>query len=384
MRAWISRGGRAPELVVINSQAALEELLRARQASLLQIEPSFTWRPAPAAFPIELFCQELLALLRAGLSIVESIEGLVEEGGHYGPLADVLSSLRQGLRFSEALKKQASFPPLFVALVGASERTSDVPTALEKYAEYAAQVTKVQHSIRSALLYPALLLCVGLAVLAFLGLYVVPRFSLVYEGIRHDLPISAQLMLQWGQFVRSSWPMIVLALASLVALTVIVWSRRSLFRPLARHLLRLPVVGPTVRIFQLARLYRTFGMLLTGGMPFLTAARMSTPVLPESLRLQLSQLERLVQEGRRPSESLAAAQLTTAISLRMLSAGERTGELGSMMTRVADFYEAMLQRQLEHAMRIVEPTVMTVVGIGVGLVVVLMYLPIFELASAIQ
>ncbi len=151
-----------------------------------------------------------------------------------------------------------------------------------------------------------------------------------------------------------------------------------------RLLARFPMVGYQLELYQLARLYRTVGMLLRGGLPVVTAFEMTRGLLAAAARPRLAAATRAVREGRSLTDALASEGLTTPVAERMLRVGERSGNMGEMMERIAAFYDEELSRFVDLATRLIEPAMMTVIGLVIGLIVVLMYFPIFELAGSIR
>jgi general secretion pathway protein F len=151
-----------------------------------------------------------------------------------------------------------------------------------------------------------------------------------------------------------------------------------------RLLARIPAVGRQIELYQLARLYRTVGMLLRGGLPVVTAFEMTGGLLAASARPRLAAATRAVREGRSLTEALAVQGLTTPVAERMLRVGERSGNMGEMMERIAAFYDEELSRFVDVATRLIEPAMMTGIGLLIGVIVVLMYFPIFELAGSIR
>jgi general secretion pathway protein F len=145
-----------------------------------------------------------------------------------------------------------------------------------------------------------------------------------------------------------------------------------------------PYLGEQLRLFHMARLFRTVGMLLEGGIPLVSATAMSLSVLPLDLKNKALIALARMREGVKPSLALREQGLSSSVADQMLAVGERSGELGSMMSRIAAFYEADTTRKLERAMSVFEPVLMAFIGLGIGVVVILMYLPIFELAGSIQ
>jgi general secretion pathway protein F len=147
---------------------------------------------------------------------------------------------------------------------------------------------------------------------------------------------------------------------------------------------RVPTIGERVRLYQLSRLYRTLGMLLRGGIPVVTAIDMAKGLLAAELQIRLASAKREIGEGVTISHAMDRNQLSTMVSSRMIRVGERSGQMGEMMERTADFMDEELSRWIDWFTRLFEPLLMAFIGIVIGLIVVLMYMPIFELASSIQ
>jgi general secretion pathway protein F len=339
-------------------------------------------------FPLPLFSQELLVLLNAGLPLVEAIETLSQKerrDDFRGVLNRVVEALRRGQPLSAALgEAPAAFPPLYVATVRAAERTSDLAPALSRYVAYQAQIEAIRKRVVNASIYPLLLVGVGGLVSVFLLLYVVPRFGRIYEERATDLPMFSKLLLAWGRFAEAHAG---LALGLLVA--AVVGAVYFLRRPATRAAIgnafwRLPAIGERLKVYQLARFYRTTGMLLKGGMPLVAALEMAAELLHPVLRGRLVAASRAISEGRGVSASMDENDLTTPVAMRMLVVGESSGSMGDMMERIAGFHDDELARWVDWFTRMFEPILMAVIGLVIGAIVVLMYMPIFELAGNLQ
>jgi general secretion pathway protein F len=359
-------------------------VLSVRPARALGLPQSF----GSGRFPLVLFTQELLALLRSGISLLEALETLAEKearGASVGVLLGLTERLKQGQSFSNALQAfPQAFPDLYVATVRASERTGSLPEALSRYVAYQTQLDSVKKHLVSASIYPAILLIVGGLVCLFLLGYVVPRFSRIYEDIGGDLPWLTRILIAWGGVVEARGGLLLAGLSGGVA-ALIFWLRRPSSKQfLSRQLMRFPAVGERVRVYQLTRFYRTVGMLLAGGTPVTQAMMMVSGLLDEELRQRLGSATRSIREGQPLSVSLDMQSLTTPVSLRMLRVGERTGMMGEMMERAAAFHEEELARWVERFTRTFEPLLMAVIGVVIGGIVVLMYFPIFELAGSVH
>jgi general secretion pathway protein F len=344
--------------------------------------------PRRSQFSLPLFSQELLALLEAGLTLTESIDALLAKEQRPEPreiLERLAQSLAEGLRFSAALEAQpAHFPPLYVGLMRAAERTSSLPASLSRYLDYRGRLDAVRSRVVGALVYPAILAVVGLAVTLFLLGYVVPRFAGVYQGSGRELPWLSQQLIAWGAFAAQHGK--ALALGSLAALVAAGVGMQRWWRSgAALRLLRaLPGIGPTVQMFELTRLYLALGTLLDGGLPILQAMQLAEGLLAQDSLPRYRAAAAAIRNGESVSQAFEAAGLTSPVGLRMLRVGERTGNLGEMMGRAARFHDGEIARRIDLFARGFEPLLMAAIGSVVGTIVVLLYLPIFDLAGSLQ
>jgi general secretion pathway protein F len=393
VKALSPNAGGAIALTLDAANAAdAKSLAQAQGYAVLTIKATQPWLAWSARrgtqFPLMLFSQEMLSLMEAGLTVVNAVETLAEKEMRPDTksiLQQIIASLYEGLTLSAALNRfPAVFPPLYVSTVRASERTGDLPEALTRYINYQSKVDIVRKKIVSASIYPVLLMGAGALVTAFLMAYVVPRFSRIYEDLGTNLPFLSQLLLRWGKLLQAHG-LLVLALAVLVpAALVYVFSRPGARTWFVHQLWRIPAVGARMRVYQLARFYRTVGMLLRGGTPIAQALKMVSDLLQPGLRAQLEGAAAKISEGRSISDSMEMHRLTTPVALRMLRVGEQTGQMGDMMERIAAFYDDEMARWVDWFTRLFEPLLMAVIGVAIGGIVVLMYLPIFELAGSLQ
>ncbi|MDB5901113.1 MAG: Type secretion system domain protein [Ramlibacter sp.] len=346
------------------------------------------WHLPARRLPLVLFSQELLALLEAGLSVVESLEALAEKEAQpavRATLRQILARLYEGQSFSHALQQSpAEFPPLYVATIRACEKTGGLPEALGRYVAYQEQMDGVRRQVVSASIYPLMLAGVGALVTVFLMVYVVPRFSHIYAEIGGELPLLSRLLMQWGQVLDAQGPAVLAGALAAVALAAGVIARPGTRQWLARKLSELPGVGQRLHVFQLARFYRSLGMLLRGGMPVLPSLELVSGLLDPSVRARLVLACERISEGLPLSSAMEQYGLTTPVAGRMLRVGERTGRMGEMMERIAAFHEEETARWVERFTRLFEPLLMVFIGLVVGGIVVLMYFPIFELAGSLQ
>jgi general secretion pathway protein F len=340
-----------------------------------------------ARFPATLFSMELASLLEAGLNLVEAVQTLAEKeaGERQEVLSGLLAAIHRGEPFSQAV---AAFPqhfsPLYVATIRASERTGNVGEALGRYIAYQEELERVPKKIVSASIYPAILAVVGALVIGFLMFYVVPRFAAVYEDMAGSLPFFSQLLLGFGNLVRNNALLLGFSCIAFFVLCAWALSRAQVRAWLNTRLWRVPALGKRMKVYQLARLYRTAGMLLNAGIPAVKALDMVRDLLAAHLRDSLAQAKTHIEQGQPMSAALAAAGLATPVASRMMAVGEKSGDMGAMFVQIARFHDDEVARFIDWFTRAFEPVLMAVLGAAVGLVVVLMYMPIFELAGSIH
>lgn len=343
-------------------------------------------RSRPRAFNLRVFNQQMYALLDAGQPIVDTIEVLGRKdrkGKHRAIYDTLLHSLRQGKQLSEAMATLPSvFPALYVAMVRSSETTGTVRTSIKRFMSYQAQVGEIHSKLVGASIYPVILLSVSFSVISFLMLYVLPRFSEVFEEAsrrQHQAPGFVEL---WGAFVRDNTALAWSGLCALIATVAMLGSNTRFRALLARKLLRAPIIGEIVWTLQLARMYRTLGMLLHSGISVLTAMKMTQASLPASIQAGLETASVAVSQGRPMSEVMAECGLSTEVAQRLLAAGESSGKLDEMMERIADFYDQEMRTWIDTASKVVEPLMMVGLGLIIGVIVLMLYSPIFDLANA--
>ena len=344
--------------------------------------------PIGKAFPRRLFCQELAVLLDAGIPLYESLQTLREKEAS-ADTAEVLACLTQALSEGKTLSQAmrmvpGAFSPLLIASIEASQRTGQTAQALRQHAAYLAWLGGLRDKLVSAAIYPAILIGASFLVISFLTVFVVPRFADIYEGMGGELPWLSGLLLKVGKGVGEH-PLWVLASLGLVVATLVgAWRTPAVRSAVLARLWTLPVLGPRLRLVELAALYRTLGLLLQAGVAVVPALEASFELVGASLRPGLTRATGLVREGTRLSDSLQQQELTTPVSLRMIRVGEQTGELGPMLERASTFYDEEVARFTEWIGKVISPALMLIMGVLIGGIVVLMYLPIFQVAEQIQ
>jgi len=337
----------------------------------------------------EALARDLSLMLQSGLPLLEALTTVRERASttHGVVLDDVIQRLRQGESLSSALSASGAVRAALLATVRASERTGDMPDALQRFARHAAHLRTLRSKLQSALLYPALLAAVSLLVVVFLLLFVVPRFAGVMEGMAGELPTLTRLMFELSKLLQAiPAPVWALAAAGLIYVGVRVvqaWRAGLLMPMLARFGARLPLLSTLLAALGHVQFTRGASMLVRSGMPALRAMDLCAELL-------VPQDRRLLQRGLALATSGAPLALTLyeqgfldALGYRVLRVAERTGELAAALERLAVLQDEALERRLERIGRLIEPALMLFIGLVVGGIVVLMYLPIFQLAATL-
>jgi general secretion pathway protein F len=214
--------------------------------------------------------------------------------------------------------------------------------------------------------------------------FVVPRFAHVYADIGGDLPLPSRLLLAWGEMIESRGTEVFVVTLVIGTLAAFCATRRATRAWMLDRIAAFPAVRERMHVYQLARFYRTLGMLLRGGMPIVVALDMTGDLLAVSWRGRLARARADIRAGAAISAAMEEHGLTTPVAMRMLRVGERSGRMGEMMERIAAFYDDEIARWIDWFTRLIEPLLMAAIGVLIGTIVVLMYLPIFELAGSLQ
>jgi len=375
-------------VVAPDAAAACRQLHAEGHIALGARAEGIEWPWHAAGFDTPLFTTQLAALLGAGLGLVEALEALADNEpapARRELLTALLRQLRSGEPFSAALGGfPQQFPELLCACVRAAERTGDLRTALLRYGDYRSRSDSLRRRSVTALLYPLLVLAVGAVVTGFLLLAVVPRFAALIADSGRELPWATRLLLDLSGSLAAqplSWLVgCAVALSALALLASDAATRRSV----ADGLARLPMIGGLLLRQRLARFCRALALLLEGGIPLGPALDVALPVAGAGREVTGAPLRHCLEQGHPLSQALAEVGLATPLSTRLLRAGEGSGQLAGMLASVAQFHEDEVTRDVERIARVAEPLLMLALGLLIGGVVLLLYMPIFDLAGGLQ
>ncbi|MCU7804203.1 MAG: type II secretion system F family protein [Candidatus Thiodiazotropha sp. (ex Lucinoma borealis)] len=336
-----------------------------------------------------LLVKELIALLRAGLPIPEVLTLLAQRPGQPAiqrVLTQVIESIQHGSTLSAACRLQPDFfDNLFITACATGEASGQLVNALEHYQESLRRSISLRKSVRQALVYPIFLLLVLTGVLSALFFIILPRFTAMYSQLGTALPGPTQLLLN----LVEQLPVYLLVAMSIglalwIALKVLANSEVG-HEQLDSLKSKIPVVGPLYSTYGMAKLTRTLATLIDAGAPLLSAMETTAAGLDNrQLGNALQKSAKQISEGAHLANAFTLHQVLTPTALKIVEAGELSGRLSEMLGEVADYYEEWLEERLRGVTSMIEPIMMLLIGLLVGGVIIVMYLPVFGMADLIQ
>jgi general secretion pathway protein F len=369
-------------------EPAARALLAGEGATVLALQPSRARpkREEPTQrHDLALLCRELRALLQAGLSVVEALDALGAAAGSDSIYQRLLARLREGKALSTAMQDVGGFPPLLVASVRASERTSDLTHALDAYLRFDDMVGALRRKVISAALYPALVVGLGGLIAIFLLLVVIPRFAALYgESAAADVSVATRALLAFSATLSERpWlmPMVLFGLVALLAWAGTGSRPRQAGAWLVAHWTWL---GRQVAHFEYARLFEALALLVHGGYSLHEALGVCLTLANGRSHEKLVQARQRIEQGASASAGFGSAGLTDAVTERLIRAGERGGDFDRVLRAIAERHRQTFETFVERATRIVEPVLLLGVALMVGSMVVLLYMPVFDIAASVR
>ena len=332
------------------------------------------------------FNQELAALLKAGMPLVQSLDILRQRAEHSvlkSVLDDVYERVHGGTTLSAAFEVHGHlFPGVYTASLLAGEQSGDLEEVLRRYVAYARLVSGVTRRTISALIYPAILLGLSVIVVAIIVLRVTPEFAAFYESLGADLPLITQLIMALSEFVGQHALGIVITIVGVGSLGWMWFKQRERGAVIDRWLLRVPGIGQIVAKFATSQLARTLAMLLKGGIPLVSALDVAArSVGNRHVATALSSISREVREGQSLSASMSAQGLFPPVAVKMVEVGESTGALQDMLASLADFFDEEIETLLARFMAMIEPLLLVIMAIIIAGLLLALYMPLLQLGS---
>jgi type IV pilus assembly protein PilC len=334
-----------------------------------------------------LFNQQLSALLRAGIPVLQAIGLLKNRSGSAAlriVLADIEEKIKSGVPLSEAFEAQGMFPRIYTASLLAGERSGALDDVLARYVHYLKRSVGVSRKLRGALAYPAFLLTAAMIMVVFLTVYVVPRMSDLFKGLSSKgLPTVTVIVVSISNGVAANfWWLLPLVL--IIALATTFWLR-SPGGKLILHsfLLRIPLVGTLIKQMATAQLTRSIATLLAGGITVPDSWDIASQAITNvELRRRSQAVLAMIREGRNVTESLGKANWLPELALDMIGIGEKSGSLREMLDEVANFYDAETEVRMEQLTTLLEPIILVFMAAIVITILLAIYLPIIQSISS--
>lgn len=388
------------EVLTASDETALRTDLGKRGYHLFEVRRRgmATGRALPAALgrigrrriPVQefvIFNQELAALLKAGLPLLQALDLMLERmhNPHFRSLlTDVRDRVKSGTDLSDAFAAHGDlFPRLYPASLKAGERSGELELVIRRFIRYMKLLLDARRRVISALIYPAVLVCLSIGMIAIMAIYVMPKFMGFFEELGTDLPLITQIVLSISTFANDNWPLL-LALLAGGALALRSWERTGAGRlAIDRFKLRLPLMGPVLHRFALSEFCRSLSTLLAGGIPLVPAFEIAIASVGNAYaRHRLEPSVQMVREGKPFYAALEQSEIFLDMSIDMVKVGETTGSLDDMLNSVSEFLDEQVETRMQRLLSLVEPMMLVFMGIIIAILLISIYLPMFSMLGS--
>jgi len=387
-----SRGKRVKGKTVAASEAAVRAELRRQGVVPLRVRKQtvlFQKKGKVTPADIAIFSRQLATMLGAGIPLVQAFD--IVGAGHDNPaMQKLIYAVKQdvegGSALAEAMAKHPlHFDDLFVNLVEAGEQAGALETLLDKIATYKEKTEAIKKKIKKALTYPAAVVVVALIVTTILLIFVIPEFETLFQGFGADLPAFTRVVINLSEFVRDQgWFLVIVGFGAATGYLAMYKRSRPMREMQDRVMLKLPIIGSIIEKASIARFARTLATMFAAGVPLVEAlesvAGATGNILFENATLAIRDE---VSTGQRLQRAMENTDLFPNMVIQMIAVGEESGSLDEMSSKVADFYEEDVDNAVDNMSSLLEPLIMSILGVLVGGLVVAMYLPIFKMGAVI-
>ena len=381
---------------VLQAKTRDEALATLRRQGVLQ--PSVAEKGKELAIPkfrrgvsrkdVAIFTRQFSVMIDAGLPLVQCIEILASQQPNRAfaaMLTEVRQDVESGATLADALRKHPkAFDDLYCNMVAAGEAGGILDTILQRLSQYIEKAVKLKAAVRSALIYPVSVICIAIVVIWVILTFVIPVFADLFTGLGAALPLPTRIVVTLSNFMRAWWWLIALLIGAGV------FSLRAYYKTdkgrhaIDRLMLKVPIIGTLLRKIAVARFCRTLATLTSSGVPILdgldiTARTAGNAIVEDAIQ----DVRRAVEQGRTISEPLGQTGVFPQMVIQMVSVGEQTGAMDTMLSKIADFYEDEVDEATANLLSLLEPLIILFLGASIGGIVVAMYMPMFSLISKI-
>jgi type II secretory pathway component PulF len=374
--------------------AAVNGKRAGRQSDLLAFLPptlraQLSQKRKPKLQELATFTQQLANLLQSGMPLTVALNSMTHLESRGIP-AEVCRDLKQevseGKGLSDAMTKQPRiFSDLYVNMVRAGEQSGSLVEVLRRMATHFQQFAEVQAKFTSALIYPALVICMGILLIAFFMFVMMPQFTTIFNGFNIELPLPTRMLIGFSNFLLGYWWLVGLVIIAAVILFFRFKSSEAGGRKLDEWKMKAPAIGKVVKLNLFGQFSRTLGTLLQNGVPVLTALKITEQVMPNRLiKEAVSKTRDAVTDGKTLAQPMAQSKIFPQLMIDLVRIGEETGDVPGALNNLADTYEGELQIGLRLMTQLIEPVLIVVMGVVVGFLLLSIFLPLFRLISSIH
>jgi type IV pilus assembly protein PilC len=335
-----------------------------------------------------LFNQELLALVRAGLPILQSFDIMLErqkDPVFREVLTDIRDKLKSGVALSDAFASYGeAFPPIYSTSLRAGERSGDLEGVLRRFLKYQKMIVALRKKVTTALIYPVILVTLSVGMVFIMLTKVIPKFADFYAGFDADLPLFTRMMITFATALNEH---IVISLAIIIGSVFLLRRWISTTGRIAwdTFKLQIPMVGGILHRFAIMQFTQSLGTLLTGGTPMVPAIEIaSQSVTNQLIASKVAGIVQNVREGEPLWRSLEATGVISDLAVEMIKVGESTGALTEMLSNVSEFYDEEIEARLQRMVAAIEPIILVFMGLVIATLLYAFYLPLFQLTSVGQ
>jgi type IV pilus assembly protein PilC len=361
----------------------------AQQQNLLRKAQNFRVEFGPSKRDILNFTNQLAVMIRAGISLQDSLESIAEQNENRkfrAIIIDLKNQIEEGKSFSQALALYRDvFGDLYVNMVAAAEISGSLSSMLQKLAEYLDQEAETRSQVRGAMVYPIVIAVMAVAVVIFLLCFVLPRFTAIFAGKEHLLPMPTKMLMASSAFLRGYWFIVLPALGTVVtgflffirtSVGRLWWDKAKLVVPLLRRL---------CRSLYITRSMHTMGVLTSAGVPILDTISITAQIAGNTLyRDMWLSVQNQVRQGKKIASSLAGCKLMPSNVVQMIRSGEESGTLSDVLKDVSEYYARELKTVIKTTVSMIEPAMIVLMGVLVGFIAMSIILPIFKMSSAVM
>ncbi|HEU5397609.1 MAG TPA: type II secretion system F family protein [Verrucomicrobiae bacterium] len=392
--AQIQRLGLFPVAVADAKGAAVDGDRRGKKSDALSFLPptlraQMQQKRKPKLQELATFTTQLANLLNSGMPLTVALNSMTHLESKGIP-AEVSRDLRQevteGRSLSDAMSKQPRvFSNLYINMVRAGEQSGQLVEVLRRMATHFQTFAEVQSKFTSAMIYPALVICMGIALITFFMMVMMPQFTTIFNGFNIELPLPTRMLIALSDFMKSYW-----WLLGAAAIVLVILFHRWKTSAMGKRLwdewqMKTPIIGKVINLNLFGQFARTLGTLMQNGVPVLTALKITEEVLPNQLLKEaVARTRDAVQDGKSLAQPLAASKLFPQLMVDLVRLGEETGNVPEALNNIADTYENEMTISLRVMLQLVEPLLILVMGGVVAFLLLSIFLPLFRLISSIH